>query len=450
MRVANWLLVLVFLPLFSLAIRPDMCSAKPKDLPLEPRCIYRSPDPDPEGLTLEPEAIPESTNPRVWELSKANGRFALSFYRQLALTKTPQSNIFLSPISISTAFAMTKLGACDQTLQQIMKVFEFDSIKEKTSDQVHFFFAKLICRLFRKKDESTELISANRLFGEKSLVFNETYQNISENVYGAKLLPLGFKEDPEGARATINDWISNKTENRIQDTLPPGSLDSTTVLVLVNTIYFKGQWKNKFDSHNVFASDFHITQSLSCSVDMMFQETQFRYQFYPQDKVQVLEMPYSGDDITMVLILPSRDATLTQVEENLDLTKLTKWLNGMKETNVALHVPRFRVEDSMSLREKLEAMGLTDLFSPEKASLPGMLDNGGGGLFISDAFHKAFLEVTEEGSEAAAATGVVAVGRSINLNREVFLADRPFLLLIRESTINALLFIGRVVTPCSP
>uniref|UniRef100_A0A665U1N6 Serpin domain-containing protein n=1 Tax=Echeneis naucrates TaxID=173247 RepID=A0A665U1N6_ECHNA len=367
-------------------------------------------------------------------LSKANGRFALSFYRQLALTKTPQSNIFLSPISISTAFAMTKLGACDQTLQQIMKVFEFDSIKEKTSDQVHFFFAKLICRLFRKKDESTELISANRLFGEKSLVFNETYQNISENSV--------LQEDPEGARATINDWISNKTENRIQDTLPPGSLDSTTVLVLVNTIYFKGQWKNKFDSHNVFASDFHITQSLSCSVDMMFQETQFRYQFYPQDKVQVLEMPYSGDDITMVLILPSRDATLTQVEENLDLTKLTKWLNGMKETNVALHVPRFRVEDSMSLREKLEAMGLTDLFSPEKASLPDMLTR-----VLTDLFP---LQVTEEGSEAAAATGVVAVGRSINLNREVFLADRPFLLLIRESTINALLFIGRVVTPCSP
>uniref|UniRef100_A0A665U458 Antithrombin-III n=1 Tax=Echeneis naucrates TaxID=173247 RepID=A0A665U458_ECHNA len=418
-----------------------MCSAKPKDLPLEPRCIYRSPDPDPEGLTLEPEAIPESTNPRVWELSKANGRFALSFYRQLALTKTPQSNIFLSPISISTAFAMTKLGACDQTLQQIMKVFEFDSIKEKTSDQVHFFFAKLICRLFRKKDESTELISANRLFGEKSLVFNETYQNISENVYGSVL-----QEDPEGARATINDWISNKTENRIQDTLPPGSLDSTTVLVLVNTIYFKGQWKNKFDSHNVFASDFHITQSLSCSVDMMFQETQFRYQFYPQDKVQVLEMPYSGDDITMVLILPSRDATLTQVvEENLDLTKLTKWLNGMKETNVALHVPRFRVEDSMSLREKLEAMGLTDLFSPEKASLPGQ--SLATDLVLTDLFP---LQVTEEGSEAAAATGVVAVGRSINLNREVFLADRPFLLLIRESTINALLFIGRVVTPCSP
>uniref|UniRef100_A0A665U4B7 Antithrombin-III n=1 Tax=Echeneis naucrates TaxID=173247 RepID=A0A665U4B7_ECHNA len=388
-----------------------MCSAKPKDLPLEPRCIYRSPDPDPEGLTLEPEAIPESTNPRVWELSKANGRFALSFYRQLALTKTPQSNIFLSPISISTAFAMTKLGACDQTLQQIMKVFEFDSIKEKTSDQVHFFFAKLICRLFRKKDESTELISANRLFGEKSLVFNETYQNISENVYGSVL-----QEDPEGARATINDWISNKTENRIQDTLPPGSLDSTTVLVLVNTIYFKGQWKNKFDSHN----------------------TQFRYQFYPQDKVQVLEMPYSGDDITMVLILPSRDATLTQVvEENLDLTKLTKWLNGMKETNVALHVPRFRVEDSMSLREKLEAMGLTDLFWSVY-----MLTR-----VLTDLFP---LQVTEEGSEAAAATGVVAVGRSINLNREVFLADRPFLLLIRESTINALLFIGRVVTPCSP
>ncbi|XP_023279989.1 antithrombin-III-like, partial [Seriola lalandi dorsalis] len=149
MRAADWLLVLAVLPLVSLAVRPDICGAKPRDLPLEPRCIYRSPDPDPEGPTPEPEPVPESTNPRVWELSKANGRFALSLYKQLALSKTPESNIFLSPISVSTAFAMTKLGACNQTLQQIMKVFQFDSIKEKTSDQVHFFFAKLNCRLYR-------------------------------------------------------------------------------------------------------------------------------------------------------------------------------------------------------------------------------------------------------------------------------------------------------------
>ncbi|KAK2835105.1 hypothetical protein Q5P01_015589 [Channa striata] len=445
MMAAHWLWVLAILPL-SLAFHPDICTAKPKQLPLEPRCIYRRPDA--EGLTQEAEAVPGSTNPRVWELSKANGRFAISLYKQLAQSKTPESNIFMSPISISTAFAMTKLGACNQTLQQIMKVFEFDTIKEKTSDQVHFFFAKLNCRLYRKKDRTTELISANRLFGDKSLSFNETYQNISETVYGAKLLPLNFKHDPQTARNIINEWIANKTENLIQDTLPDGALDSTTVLVLVNTIYFKGQWKNKFDKDNIFISDFHVSASRTCSVKMMYQETKFRYGNFPEDKVQVLEMPYRGDDITMVLVLPNKRTLLSKVEESLDLTKLTDWLDAMKETAVSINVPRFTIEDSFSLKEKLQAMGLVDLFIPEKASLPGLLEDGSEEVFISDAYHKASLEVNEEGSEAAAASAVVAVGRSINLNREVFLADRPFLLFIRESTINTLLFTGRVSDPC--
>uniref|UniRef100_A0A672IQ43 Antithrombin-III n=1 Tax=Salarias fasciatus TaxID=181472 RepID=A0A672IQ43_SALFA len=369
----------------------------------------------------EPESIPESTNPRVWELSKANGRFALSLYKQLALSKTPDANIFMSPLSVSTAFAMTKLGACDDTLEQIMKVFEFDTIKEKTSDQVHFFFAKLNCRLYRKKDETTELISANRLFGEKSLAFNETYQNISETVYGTRLQPLDFKEHAEESRVTINDWIANKTENRIQETLPAGVLDSTTVLVLVNTIYFKGQWKNKFDKDNGV-------------------EARFRYRHFPDDQVQLLEMPYSGDDITMVMILPSKDTPLSKVEEMLDLGKLSSWLDQMKETTVSVQLPRFRVEDSFSLKEKLQSMGLRDLFNADR--------DGSDGIYISDAFHKAFLEVNEEGSEAAAATSVVVIGRSINLNREVFVANRPFLLLIREATINTLLFVGRVADPC--
>ncbi|XP_059196709.1 antithrombin-III [Centropristis striata] len=450
MRASDWLLVVAVLPLVSLADLPDICSAKPKDLALEPRCIWRSPDPEgTEAPTTEPEPIPESTNPRVWELSKANSRFALSLHKQLAASRAPDTNIFMSPISISTAFAMTKLGACNQTLRQIMEVFEFDTIKEKTSDQVHFFFAKLNCRLYRKKGKTTELISANRLFGDKSLVFNETYQNISETVYGAKLMPLNFKENPESSRILINEWIANKTENLIQDTLPVGALDSNTILVLVNTIYFKGQWKNKFNQENVYASDFDVSSTRRCSVNMMYQENKFKYGYFPDDHVQLLEMPYLGDDITMVIILPSKDTTLRKVEESLDLNKLTGWFDKMKETSVAVHVPRFRVEDSFSLKEKLEAMGLTDLFSSDKASLPGMLWDGGDGLHITDAYHKAFLEVNEEGSEAAASTAVVAIGRSINFNREIFMADRPFLLLIREATINAMLFTSRVADPCS-
>ncbi|NXP33339.1 ANT3 protein, partial [Leiothrix lutea] len=222
----------------------DICTAKPRDIPVNPVCIYRNPEKKPqEGEGQEPakDKIPESTNPRVWELSKANSRFAVIFYKYLADSKDNGENIFMSPLSISTAFAMTKLGACGSTLQQLMEVFRFDTISEKTSDQIHFFFAKLNCRLYKKANKSSELVSANRLFGEKSLVFNETYQNISEIVYGAKLWPLNFKEKPEFSRQIINEWVANKTERRITEVIPEGGIDDLTVLVLVNSIYFKVQ-----------------------------------------------------------------------------------------------------------------------------------------------------------------------------------------------------------------
>ncbi|XP_056303258.1 antithrombin-III [Danio aesculapii] len=439
---ASWALALC-----SIHATKDICNAKPKDLPLEPMCIYRNPDEI--QPNKEPENIPPGTNARVWELSKANSRFALSLFKQLAEGKSNDENIFLSPISISTAFAMTKLGACNTTLEQLMKVFQFDTIKEKTSDQVHFFFAKLNCRLYRKKHETTELISANRLFGDKSTTFNETFQHISEMVYGAKLMPLDFKEKAEASRMTINEWIANKTENRIKDTLPEGSIDTNTILVLVNAIYFKGQWKNKFDKQNVMKLDFHVSPTHKCPVPMMYQEKKFQYAKIPEDKVKILELPYNGGDITMVLILPIEGATLSEVVANMNLKKLVGWLHAMKETTVAVQIPRFRVEDSFSLKEQLKKMGLEHLFSPANASLPGMVaDAEGPNLFISDAYHKAFLEVNEEGSEASAATAVVATGRSLNIFREQFVADQPFLLFIRESSINALIFTGRVANPC--
>ncbi|TRY94389.1 hypothetical protein DNTS_027935 [Danionella cerebrum] len=434
------------LALCSVQATKDICNAKPKDLPLEPMCIYRNPEEI--QPTKEPEKIPTGTNPRVLELSKANSRFAISFFKQLAEEKSSNENIFLSPISISTAFAMTKLGACNTTLEQLMKVFQFNMIKEKTSDQVHFFFAKLNCRLYRKKHETTELISANRLFGDKSKVFNETFQQISEMVYGAKLMPLNFKENPDASRITINEWIANKTENRIKDTLPEGSIDSNTVLVLVNAIYFKGQWKHKFDKLNVMKVDFHISPTQTCLVPMMYQEKKFQYAKIVDHKVKILELPYNGGEITMVLILPIEGATLSEVVENLNLNKLDAWLRVMKETTVAVQIPRFRIEDSFSLKKQLTKMGLEHLFSPTNASLPGMVADNDVNLYISNAYHKAFLEVNEEGSEASAATAVVATGRSLNIYREQFVADQPFLLLIRESSINALIFTGRVSNPC--
>ncbi|XP_027634359.1 antithrombin-III [Falco biarmicus] len=430
----------------------DICTAKPRDIPVNPICIYRNPEKKPqEGEGQEPgkSKLPEATNPRVWELSKANSRFAVVFYKYLADSKDNGENIFMSPLSISTAFAMTKLGACGSTLQQLMEVFQFDTISEKTSDQIHFFFAKLNCRLYKKANKSSELVSANRLFGEKSLVFNETYQNISEIVYGAKLWPLNFKEKPELSRKIINEWVANKTERRITEVIPEKGIDDLTVLVLVNTIYFKGHWKSQFPAPNTKLDSFHKANGETCKVPVMYQESKFNHVFIPQDKVQVLELPYKGDDITMVLVLPNPGTSLVEVERDLTSEKLQDWIDSMTEVSLFVYLPRFRVEDSFSVKEKLRKMGLEDLFSPESARLPGIVAEGRTDLYVSEAFHKAFLEVNEEGSEASAAMAVTVSGRSFPMNRIIFNANRPFLLFIREAALNTVLFMGRIADPCS-
>ncbi|NP_001012027.1 antithrombin-III precursor [Rattus norvegicus] len=425
----------------------DICIAKPRDIPVNPMCIYRSPAKKATEEDVLEQKVPEATNRRVWELSKANSRFATNFYQHLADSKNDNDNIFLSPLSISTAFAMTKLGACNNTLKQLMEVFKFDTISEKTSDQIHFFFAKLNCRLYRKANKSSNLVSANRLFGDKSLTFNESYQDVSEIVYGAKLQPLDFKENPEQSRVTINNWVANKTEGRIKDVIPQGAIDELTALVLVNTIYFKGLWKSKFSPENTRKEPFHKVDGQSCLVPMMYQEGKFKYRRVGEG-TQVLEMPFKGDDITMVLILPKPEKSLAKVEQELTPELLQEWLDELSEVMLVVHVPRFRIEDSFSLKEQLQDMGLVDLFSPEKSQLPGIIAEGRDDLFVSDAFHKAFLEVNEEGSEAAASTSVVITGRSLNPSRVTFKANRPFLVLIREVALNTIIFMGRVSNPC--
>uniref|UniRef100_UPI00398E4809 antithrombin-III n=1 Tax=Pristiophorus japonicus TaxID=55135 RepID=UPI00398E4809 len=431
------------------------CNTKLKDIPGQPMCVYRPPDkkvlgPEAGGAVPQPKAkrLPENTNPRVWELSKANSRFAVDFYKRLAILKSNGDNIFISPLSISTAFAMTKLGACGDTLRQLMEVFKFDTITEKTSDQVHYFFAKLNCRLYRKANKSSQLVSANRLFGDKSLTFNKTFQNISEAVYKAKLIPVNFKEKPKAARNIINSWVANNTEGHINDVIPPDAITHNTALVIVNAIYFKGLWKSMFEKELTLEREFEKSVNSRCQVPMMQQQAFFRFGSFPEDQVKVIELPYKGDDVSMVLILPTAEGNLADVERQLGHEKILGWLSKLSVKDVDLMLPRFRVEDSFRLTDTLQQMGLVDLFDPEKANLPGIGEGGHADLYVSDAFHKAFLEVNEEGSEAAATTAVMLMGRSLRHSQEVFNANRPFILLIREVAINAIIFMGRISDPC--
>ncbi|XP_075177196.1 antithrombin-III [Anomaloglossus baeobatrachus] len=430
---------------------PDICIAKPKDIPLNPICIYRKEVVEvveQQEETSPPEKIPDNTNPRVWELSKANSRFAMDLFKIVADSKTNAENLFMSPLSISQAFTMAKLGACDNTLKQLMEVFHFDSVSEKASDQIHFFFAKLNCRLYRKANKSSELVSTNRLFGEKSLTFNQTYQEISEAVYGAKLWPLNFKEKAEDSRHIINNWVSNKTEKKITDVIPEGAITEDTILVLVNVIYFKGLWKSKFDASNTFNAEFRVPDRTEpCEVPTMYQDGKFRYGSYQDDAVQVLELPYKGDDISMVLVLPSEDTPLETVEQRMTLEKFSDWLNKLQETQLSVYLPRFKIEDNFSVKEKLEKLGLVDLFDPVTARLPGKENEGESELRISEGLPRLFVTVNEEGSEATAATTLSMTGRSFNPRRVMFRANKPFLVFIREVAINAIIFMGRVSNP---
>ncbi|GCB82574.1 hypothetical protein scyTo_0022027, partial [Scyliorhinus torazame] len=327
-------------------------------------------------------------------------------------------------------------------------VFKFDSITEKTSDQVHYFFAKLNCRLYRKANKSSELVSANRLFGDKSLIYNETFQNISEAVYRAKLIPVNFKEKTKLARKIINSWVANKTEGLIRDVIPPDAITPYTALVIVNAIYFKGLWKSMFEKEMTVKREFERAPDNHCQVPMMQQQGSFRFAKFSKDAVKVIELPYKGDDVSMVLILPTTEGVLGVLEKQLTHEKLLGWLSQLSLTDVDLSLPKFRVEDSFSLTDKLKQMGLVDLFSPENANLPGIVEGHHNDFYVSDAFHKAFLEVNEEGSEAAAASAVMLMGRSLRPSLEIFNANRPFLLLIREVAINAIIFMGRISDPC--
>ncbi|NXE49362.1 ANT3 protein, partial [Casuarius casuarius] len=425
----------------------DICTAKPRDVLVNPTCIYRNPEKKPqegEGQEAEKDKIPGFTNPRVWELSKANSRFAVVFYKHVADSKDNGENIFMSPLSISTAFAMTKLGACGGTLQQLMEVFRFDTISEKTSDQIHFFFAKLNCRLYKKANKSSELVSANRLFGEKSLVFNETYQNISEIVYGAKLWPLNFKEKPELSRKIINEWVANKTERRITEVVPEGGIDDLTVLVLVNTIYFKVQLTKPGE------------QPVSLGRVMVLMSLSSLFPFRGTGNRSSQLQTQSWICFIKPTVRPARSRLCTKSPNSAmppsPRAKCRCWSCLTKGT-----ISRWcwsclrpgRRWDGNVLPLELSSQNIFKRFSILLFWLLGIIAGGRTDLYVSDAFHKAFLEVNEEGSEAAAATAVTISGRSFSMNRMIFNANRPFLLFIREAALNTIIFMGRIADPCS-
>ncbi|XP_026202216.1 leukocyte elastase inhibitor-like [Anabas testudineus] len=373
----------------------------------------------------------------------SNTSFGLELLRSLSLVN-PAGNIFISPFSISSAMAMVYLGAKGDTAAQMAQALSFSP-----GDDVHTEFHKLNADI-NSPSAAYILKLANRLYGENTAKFLPTFLEATQKFYGADLKAVDFIGAPEESRAQINSWVEQQTENKIKDLLKPGTVTPMTRLALVNAIYFKGNWLNRFNEENTKEMPFKVNKNRTKPVQMMYQMKKLPYNYIPDHGLQVLELPYVNEELSMFILLPeeTQDGSdpLLKLEKELTQERLDDWTNRENmdvHSEVHVHLPKFKLEEDYELNEPLAKLGMTDVFCGAKADLSGM--NGEGGLFLSTVAHKAFVDVNEEGTEAAAATaGMIAF---CMLREEHFMADHPFLFFIRHNKTKSILFLGRFSSP---
>ncbi|XP_059544401.1 leukocyte elastase inhibitor-like [Myotis daubentonii] len=375
------------------------------------------------------------------QLSLANTRFAVDLFRTLK-DSNPSGNIFISPMSISSALAMVFLGARGTTEAQMSKTLHFDAVKE-----IHSSFQSLNADI-NKRGAPYILKLANRLYGEKTYEFLPEFLASTQKMYDAELASVDFQRASEDARMVINEWVKGQTEGKIPELLAAGMVDNMTKLVLVNAIYFNGKWKETFSKEATTDTPFRLNKKDTKTVKMMYQTNTFRFGYIEDLKCRVLELPYKGWNLSMVILLPDdieEEATgLKKIEEQLTLEKLHEWTNPMtlRSFEVNVHLPRFKLEESYNLNSHLKSLGIEDLFNP-KADLSGM--SRVRGLYISKIIHKSFVEVNEEGTEAAAAAeDEILYGCALMPETENFVADHPFIFFIRHNPSANILFLGRL------
>ncbi len=365
---------------------------------------------------------------------EGNNAFALDLYAKL---RDQEGNLFLSPYSISTALAMTYAGARGNTEKQMADVLHFDL----PQGRLHPAFRQLIERMNAQgKGNSYQLSVANALWGQKGYGFLKEFLDLTKASYGAGLREVDFVGATGAARRTINDWVVRKTEGKIKDLIKRGILDFDTCLVLTNAIYFKGNWASRFNERYTKDSPFSIAPDEKVRVPMMYQMRKFRYM--EGDVFKALELPYVDNELSMVILLPRSVDGLGELERLLTTENLNKWLGSVREQEVRVYLPRFKMTSEFRLDKVLQSMGMTDAFSG-RVDFSGM--TGRKALSISAVIHKAFVDVNEEGTEAAAATAVVM--KRGGPPGPVFRADHPFILLIRDNRSGNILFVGRLVNP---
>ena len=389
---------------------------------------------------------PPSVSDSSEKVVEANNRFAIDLYQQLVSDPDQTGeNIFFSPWSISSALAITYEGARGTTAEEIQSVFHFpaDTATRRTG------FSELAGGLNRG-GAGYALHTANALWAEESYPLLPSYITTARNSYSAYVTNLDFINNPEPSRQTINQWVADQTGDTIQDLLPEGSIHPLIRLVITNAIYFKGTWDKQFSEENTVEEDFRVSASQTVRVPMMRRtDANAKYWYTETDTLQVLGMPYAhkdGKELSMLVILP-RDDNLVAAEQSLTAGQVSELQQALACRQVKVYFPKFRLETEYRLSDTLIQMGMPTAFGYGETDFSGM--DGTKALFIDNVFHKAYVDVNEEGTEAAAATAAtMMMGMEISYEPvPVFRADHPFIFLIQDSDTGNILFMGRVVNP---
>lgn len=370
----------------------------------------------------------------VNSIVRANNKFGLDLFKVLS---RDEGNLLISPFSAHVVLSMAYQGAAGDTAESMAKVFHLSN-PETTADE----YFKIIGHLNRI--EHVTLNVANKVYIMKDFKLLPDFKSVLENKFLSEGEEINFAENVNAAK-NINSWVEDKTNHKIKELIKSTMLDSLTRLVLVNAVYFKGNWAKKFSPASTEKKPFYLLSGEEISVDMMFQKDKFKYNEDSVLNCKILEMPYEGHELSMVIFLPNERNGITQLQEKLVDADLTDILQQMSQNTVIVELPKFTIESTIPMSDALKEMGAANMFT-DSANFSKMCVEG---VKVSDVIQKTFIEVNEEGAEAAAATGMIMMTRCMPMpmRESTFKVDHPFIfaLIHKAAGSNTVLFYGHLL-----